>query len=354
MRGRATPEEPLGRGWRAGAGRGAAAGLALALMACSTKSKQPVGGEPPAAARADAGAAGDAGAAKGAATSAPPTLAMPRPAPPAWQRESAPVALGCADERKAKGKARKAAASKSAAAAGSAATKPGPAPASRPVARAPLLTACQEQPSAEAACDCLGKTAARWGAAFELGDGATCEKLPQHGATGQLVSVCGVASRDTLVPACALVLVARRGASWSALQVVDTSDGVDLEEQPQATPSAEALRYEELPYGGGTLFWVQTQSKLSEWSMGELEESGDASLTLCARPAGATEAAWCTSRLRLAAWDTVMTPDRDGGDDRCQVRSATALRAAMDAAGALTFTLAVGADEAGLVGRHQL
>lgn len=234
-------------------------------------------------------------------------------------------------------------------------TKMTPSP-SRSIARATPMKDCQEQPSLEAACDCLGKTAARWGSSFGLGPQSTCDLREAPGKAGALVSVWSTKqASETLAAGQAMVFVVKRGARWSALQAVESSDDVDLTETPRATHVAKVARYEELPYQEGTLFWIQTHNQYSEWSVGEQEVRGSASLTLCFLPGpGSKDAATCTARLPISEWRYTVPSDADGGEERCQAHQVTNLRVTMRSTGEITMILVGGLDTASSAGKYRL
>jgi hypothetical protein len=161
-------------------------------------------------------------------------------------------------------------------------------------------------------------------------------------------------SGDDLIPGRELVLVARTGATWSALVAVDESGAVDLAQQPRAAAGVAVSMYEELPYRGGTLHWVQTASEFSETATGETEERGHSALTLC-WVRGDREAAPPTcARFLLAEWDyTFEMMDDDDGAEQCQVRKAVSYHVDAASDGQLHVVLEVGVDD-GVAGRYRL
>jgi hypothetical protein len=214
------------------------------------------------------------------------------------------------------------------------------------------MTECQGQSSLDEACRCLAKTAAKWGATPSSPSMAECRVMEPRGKEAQLVEVWAKAAEsDSFIPGRSVVLVARNGETWSPLQVVEVSTDVDLDETPQATNTIKINKYEELPYRGGTLIWVQTQTQSSEWSTGEQELTGDAGLTLCS--VASDQGTRCSARLAIATWDFTLVPDRNGSQDKCQVREATSYRVALESSGALAIVLGSGADTNALVGRYR-
>lgn len=226
------------------------------------------------------------------------------------------------------------------------------APVRRSAEEAPLMKECQDQPSLEAACECLGKTAAAWGGAHGLGAKATCEVEKSQGERGGLVSVSsGPAVPEALAPGRALVFVAKQGKGWSALRVVESSRDVDLAETPRATHVAEVTRYDELPYRGGALVWIETQQQQQEWAIGENDVQGSRGLTICALPEG--KAASCTQWV-LGEWSYLHTPSQREGEDACQSRELALYFVMMDATGKVNVMLASGVDKKGLTGEYAL
>jgi len=215
----------------------------------------------------------------------------------------------------------------------------------RPLPRATPLTACQQLTSVDAVCKCLASSVSQWGAAGGLEGTVSCEPAQERGTQAQLVVVQEQpADPDKAVGGTAFVLVAKRGASWSALQVVETAGDVDLTVTPRAMHSATVLAYEER----GTTIWVETKNQYSESGGGESEVRGEAALTVCS----IGEPAAC-ARVPLAGWDYSSTSAHGDGDDTCEVRSAFAYRAALTSAGVLTLVLAAGVDDGGHAGRYQ-
>nr|MBA3818632.1 hypothetical protein [Deltaproteobacteria bacterium] len=151
----------------------------------------------------------------------------------------------------------------------------------------------------------------------------------------------------------ALVLVAKQGATWSALQIVDAAPDVDLTETPKVVHAATVLGYEERAEPGGTLIWVQSQNQYAETMMGEADARGEAALTLCTVPAAAGGRPTCSPRRPIASWDHSFIPARDEGVDRCEVRTDVAYAASLTSGGPLTLVLASGTDDAGRAGRYQ-
>jgi hypothetical protein len=253
--------------------------------------------------------------------------------PASWQLQSKPVELECPVPP--------------------ATGKPGQA-AARPLARATPLTMCQDQASVEAACACLASSLASWGTSTGLVGAATCEAAEPHGTQAQLVIVRDTpAAPDATAAGTALVLLARRGATWSALQVVDAAPDVDLGETPNAVGAATVLAYEERPDAAGTTIWIESQNQYSETDAGEQEVRGDAALTLCAIPTAGSARASCDARIVLTAWDYSITRARGDGEDQCEVRAGYGYRATLTSAGTLTLALERGKDDAARAGSYR-
>jgi hypothetical protein len=320
----------------------AALGLLLGGGACAGKKRAPEADQGSAAAAVDAGAAGST-AAGDAAKAAPEASPKQK-----WRRESAPLQLDCDGAPAAKAGAKHPSGSPAVAAAE---------PAVRTLPRAELMQECQGHGSVEEACGCLAKAMTPSGgvASCEVTEPEAREREPKaRSDRGRLVSVwSGSGERDTLDKGRTLVLLARRGATWSALLAVDSSDEVDRTETPQTSDLASVRRYEELPLGGGTLFWIQTASESSDVAAGDRFVQGSAGLTLCAVPADGADGAASCARLSLGEWDYDFS-ERDGASPRCQVRKASRYRVRLDERGEGEVILESGVDDQKLAGRFKL
>jgi len=302
--------------------------LALALTAGMAGCKQGKA-KPPPAAPGDGGAAPTASA--DATPAAPPTDAAAT-ATDAWELRSTPIAPDCGAARP------------------GAADGPVAAGEARRLARGTAIASCQKLPSIEAVCDCLASSLEAWAPAGLAGKG-TCEAASQRGTDAQVVVVSSAPADPAATAAgTALVLVARRGDAWSALQVVDAAPDVDLTETPRASHGAELVAYAERPGRAGTLVWAQSQNQYSETDAGEQTVQGGAALTLCAIPAAADAPAACYAAVPLGTWDFTYA----GADDRCDVRASTLYAARLDASGQLSVVLTAGTDDTGRAGRYQL
>lgn len=213
----------------------------------------------------------------------------------------------------------------------------------------PLWKTCQGLPSVEAVCDCLVQTPEG-----DPDQGTICEVEKTKGNRGRVVSFAtGIPDRESYAPGRSLVLVAKVGTTWSALQLLDEASSIDLDEQPHASEAATLSSYEELPYRGGTLHWVQTESEFSETAMGETVERGHLTLTLCwvhhdrGTPACA--------RFALAEWDYTYQPAYDDASDgHCEVQTFAHYRLDAESDGDLHLVLEAGLDPRGRAGRYRL
>ncbi len=258
---------------------------------------------------------------------------LPRAALAAWQLQSTPVEVECLSP--------------------AAASKPADR-APRRLARATPLTVCQQQANIGQACACLASSLASWGASTGLEGPVTCEPAELRGAQAQLVILRDTpADPATTAAGTAIVLLARRGERWSALQVVDAAPDVDLGETPNATHAVTVRAYQERTGVGGTTIWIESQNQYTETDAGEEEMRGTASLTLCAIPTAASAQPSCDAPIRLASWDQTITRARGDGNDQCAIRTGYAYRATLTSQGALTLALERGKDDAGRAGRYQ-
>lgn len=216
------------------------------------------------------------------------------------------------------------------------------APLPRSLAPGSAISACQDLASVDEVCKCLATSSKATG----IEGNAACEPAKERGTQAQLVVVQGQpADPDAAAGGTAIVLVAKRGEKWSALQVVESAGDVDLTETPRAVHGATVLAYEERD----TTIWVETQNQYSETGAGEHEARGEAGLTLCRIPAAAAERAVCNARIPLAGWDYTQTV----ADDQCDVRSMFAYRAMLTSDGTFALVLAAGVDDGGRAGRYQ-
>lgn len=218
-------------------------------------------------------------------------------------------------------------------------------PTVRTLPPATTLKECQGKASVVAACECIRKA--------EGTSTAMCETEDPKGMEGQLVTVWDKSSEsDSFVPGRRTILLVKRHGTWSPIQLVASSNYVDLAETPHATEASKIVKYEELPFRDGTLYWIQSENEYSEWSTGEQDVRGEAILTLCMVSnlgAGTTN---CV-QLSIGKWDYTIAPDRNGSDEKCQVRQAVSYRLTLGSSGTATIVLSGGVDSKSLVGRYE-
>lgn len=213
----------------------------------------------------------------------------------------------------------------------------------RPLERATAIATCQGLASVEAVCACLAKA-----------PGAeACEPSAHRGERGHVVHVRNAPDEDGHGGAGALVLVARRGATWSALHELETTPSVDGEETPRAAHHASVAAYAERPLGDRTLLWIETTNVYTDTGAGSSDESGAAQLTLCEIAGAPGGAAWCAAPVKLASWSFSTDTGADDEASTCDVRDATVHRAVLSSARILTLILANGVAD-GRAGRYKL
>jgi hypothetical protein len=254
---------------------------------------------------------------------------------PAWKVESQPVDLPCGD--------------KPLALPAPVAGKPA---ADRVLAHAEAMTVCQDQVSVAAACTCLAGSIDKWGAG--LSAPAECEPEKPSDPRAQLV----VVSSNPTDPSSksggeAHVLVARHGAAWSAIGVIETAPDVDLSETPKASHTAKITRFESHPLGDAALYWVESRNQAQEKSMGDLEYNGAAQATICVVPNAATAAGFCYAPIKLGAWEYAFTIAKADQADACSIRTAATFSAVLEAS-AVTVRLLHGTDSETTAGLYRL
>jgi tetratricopeptide (TPR) repeat protein len=123
----------------------------------------------------------------------------------------------------------------------------------RRLEKAPAMTACQALASVEAVCACLAKLPGLWGDGADSAGPGTCEPLAHRGAAAALVSVISnPTDPDARRPGTAIVLVAKRGATWSALGELDLAPEIDTDVSPRGSNAVDVVMYDERPIPGGT------------------------------------------------------------------------------------------------------
>ncbi|HEX4455912.1 MAG TPA: hypothetical protein VH143_33860 [Kofleriaceae bacterium] len=253
-------------------------------------------------------------------------------AAPAWSATSHPIELACGD--------------------GPLTLTP-PQPAASPAAartfkHGDAFSQCHDQASIAAACDCLAKSVATWGKKLLLAGPATCTPQPNARADGAVVLLQDE-SPDTATRAggSALVLLAKRGATWSAISVVESSADIDLTQTPKLTGSLKLVAFDEHPIAGGLLYSIETRTETAQSDMGEHDLDGTASATLCSVPADAHPDAFCYVPVALGSWSYTWTP-KEGS---CEIKKLATFAATYDATGA-TLRLDHGSDADTVAGHY--
>ena len=227
---------------------------------------------------------------------------------------------------------------------------PPPQPTAKPSADRPLghgdpITQCHDQPSVDAACTCLLGSIAAWGATFQLAAPATCKPVP-GAPDAQLVEIKDTpADPEAKHGGSALVLVAKHGAAWSAVTVVDAQGDIDLTQTPKLGESLTLQAFEPHPTATGSLLWIQTRSETHEADMGDHDLDGGVLGTVCTLGAQPS----CYAPLKLATWTYTWTPAKG----TCEIAKLSARSASLDATG-VTLQLEHGSDADGIAGRYRL
>ena len=263
----------------------------------------------------------------------PVTVAPP---PPAWTIDSQPVDLMCAD--------------KPLALPPPAGAAPAPAPAPRALPRADAIRACQDQASVAATCDCLVKSIEDWGGDLGLSPAVECEPQPPANADAQLVEVSSKPADDSSTSGGeAFVFVAKHGATWSPVAVIESAPDVDLSVTPKASHTAKIDRVTSHAAPSGSLYWIESHHEAQDKDVGDTDHDGDAHGTVCLVPGGA--AASCTKPLVLGTWSYAFSLPRADQPDACTIAKVSTFTATVDAGG-VTVKLAHGPDSGGEAGRY--
>lgn len=214
------------------------------------------------------------------------------------------------------------------------------APTVRAAPAAEAWKGCKGLPSAAAVCSCLeGSSEER-----------RCEATEGAGERGQVVSVLAPAAADSDLFVQQLVLIAKTGATWSALQLVEVANAVNPDEEALTNEEAKVSVYEELPYRGGTLHWVQTVSETTRMVEQDSMKQGHSWLTICwVRD----KAAPTCSRFGLAEWDYAFNSGYLEAA-RCDIWKFVHYRVDAKSSGEVHLVLEAGVDEKALVGRYRL
>jgi len=271
-------------------------------------------------------------ACKKAATEPASGSAVANPAPPsddsspAWTAASHPVALACGD---------------------AALPLPPPQPATKPAVDQQLrpgtaIVDCHDQASVDAVCSCLAKSITTWGRPFLLSGPAECVVQPRAQPNAAIVKLTDdPTDTSTKTGGSALVMVAKRGGSWSPLSVVATQGDIDLTATPKLTAALELVSFDAHP---GSLYSIEARDETRQSDMGDHAIDGGVTATLCSTTTGT-----CYEPLKLGTWSYTWTPK----EAACQISTLSVFAATFDATG-VTMRLEHGSDGDGLTGRHLL
>lgn len=246
----------------------------------------------------------------------PPAIDAAVAAAPAWKLASQPVELTCGD---------------------SLLTLPAAVPPSKPPVDAALqpragLSVCKDQASVAAVCTCLADSIARWSTDLGLSPRGECTPDKEADANARLVKIRSLPeATDTTSPGEAYVLVARRGATWSAIEIVEVAVEIDLSETPKASERATISRFEAKPITDGTMYWIESRTDSQDKSMGELEISGEAQGLICRTT---PTSAGCYPPLALGSWEYTFTVAKAGAADACAIQKIATFGVTLDASSA--------------------
>jgi hypothetical protein len=266
----------------------------------------------------------------------PAPAGTPTAAAPAWKIESQPIELPCGDQPLA---------------------LPPPAPgaepaAARPLAPAPPIAACHDLASVAAVCSCLAAAPTGWAQGVALSPAAECAATSFASPEAQIVEVRShPADLAATAGGQAFVLVAKHGATWSALAVIDGASDVDLTTTPKLSQRAAITRFEQQPIAAGALVWIESRTESQERSMGDLDRDGAARGTICVLPAAAAPS--CFAPLEVGAWTYAFTVAKADSADACTAQKVVTYAATITA-GAAELRVAHGADADRLAGRYRL
>lgn len=256
------------------------------------------------------------------------------PPPPAWTIESQPVDLMCADKPLALP-----------APAGATA-----APAPRALPHGDAIHACQDQASVAAVCDCLVKSIKDWGGDLGLSPAVECEPQPPANTDAQLVEVSSKPADDSSTSGGeAFVFVARHGATWSPVAVIEAAPDVDLSVTPKASHTATLDRVASHATTGGTLYWLESHHEAQDKDVGDTDHDGDAHGTVCLVPSSG--APTCGKPLVLGTWSYAFSLPKADQPDACTIGKVSTFTATVDPTG-VTLKLAHGPDSGGQAGRY--
>lgn len=231
-----------------------------------------------------------------------------------------------------------------------------PAPAATaPVADRPLphaaMTSCQNQTSVVAVCNCLTKSVKDWGASLGLSPSVECELQPPANADAQIVEISRNPADDSTSGGEAFVFVAKHGAAWSAVAVIEAAPDVDLSVTPKASHTAKIDRVEAHAIANGNLYWIDSHHEAQDKDMGDTERDGEAHGTTCI--VAANSAPYCSTPLVLGAWTYAFSLAKAGQPDACTITKVSTYAATVDAT-AVTTHVVHGSDDGGVAGRYTL
>jgi hypothetical protein len=212
--------------------------------------------------------------------------------------------------------------------------------------RAPITT-CQNQVSAAATCTCLVASVGAWAKDLSLSPTVECDPKPTVlDANAQIVRLESVPDdRKATTGGEARVLVVKRGATWSALDVIGSAADIDRTETPHASEIITIDRTEVKPIEGGTLYWIETRDASEDKSVGDLDQSGNVTGMVCQVT---TKQAECRGAVTLATWQYAFTPVKG----TCEIRSVMTLGATITPIG-VTAALVHGKQSKAFVGTYR-
>ena len=254
------------------------------------------------------------------------------PPPASWKIDSQPVELMCGEKPL---------------------TLPAPAAASpkgdRALPHADAIRTCQDQASVAAVCDCLTKSIKDWGGSLGLSPAVQCEVQTPAQPDAQLVEVSSTPADDSTSGGEAFVFVAKHGATWSPVAVIEGAPDVDLSITPKASHTAKIDRVEAHAIASGSLYWIESHHEAQDKSMGESEREGEAHGTVCTVPTGASP--WCGAPLVRGAWTYTYSLAKADQPDACTITKVSTYAATLDPT-SVTVRLVHGSDEDGVAGRY--
>jgi hypothetical protein len=221
----------------------------------------------------------------------------------------------------------------------------------RALAHADAIPSCQDQASVAAVCDCLTKSIKDWGGSLGLSPAVQCELQPPANPDAQIVEVSSKPADDSTSGGEAFVFVAKHGAAWSPVAVIEDAPDVDLSVTPKASHTAKIDHVEAHAIASGNLYWIDSHHEAQEKSMGDSERDGEAHGTACIVPTNG--APYCGKPLVLGAWTYAFTVAKADQPDACKITKASTYAATVDAT-SVTTRLVHGSDDGGIAGRYTL